>query len=377
MTDVLSHFAFPTAVTFGCGAVRQLAEILQARGCRRPFLVTDAGVADQPFFDAIVTQLMGAGWNPPIYTDVHPNPTERDVLQGATKCRAAEADGIVAIGGGSPLDAAKAIALMACVDGTLFEYETRALPSECLPIVAIPTTAGTGSEVGRSSVISENATGIKHILFSPFLLPQHVLADPELTLGLPPAITAATGMDAMTHNIESYLAKDYHPICDGVALEGVRLVTAHLETAVRDGWNIAARSGMMMAAMMGAIAFQKGLGVTHSLAHPLTTVAGVPHGLANAICLPAALAFNRPTVGDRLATLARHSGLADPTPEGFIASVRRLTATIGIPPRLRDVGVTEAMLPRLVDLAVQDTCHQCNPRPVSAADFRRLYEELL
>ncbi|MBI2082268.1 MAG: iron-containing alcohol dehydrogenase [Deltaproteobacteria bacterium] len=377
MTEI-HNFYFPTTIRFGAGAIKLLRQELTQRRCKRPFIVTDRGVVAQPFFQTILNELKD--FNPAVYSDVHPNPWLSDVTKGAKICREIEADCIVTVGGGSPMDTAKAIALMACVEGELFQYQDggpKEIPSTILPIIAIPTTAGTGSEVGRSAVISEDNTGIKHIIFSPSLLPKLVLADPEVTLGLPHHITAATGMDALTHNIEAYLAKDFHPICDGIALEGTRLVMENLETAVKDGKNMKAREGMLMGAMMGAVAFQKGLGATHSMAHPLTTVANVPHGLANALCLARVLEFNKEVVEKRLATLATHLGLKDKSADGFIASIRKLTDAIGIPKRLRDVGIKEEMMPRLVELAVQDGCHQCNPRSVTKADFERMYRELL
>jgi hypothetical protein len=372
----IHSFYFPTTIRFGCGAIQLLREELLQKGWKHPFVVTDRGVVSQPFFQTILAQLKE--FNPTIYSDVHPNPWISDVTQGAQICRRVRADSVITVGGGSPMDTAKAIALLSCVQGGLFDYQEggKEIPSGILPIVAIPTTAGTGSEVGRSAVISEDQTGIKHIIFSPELLPRLVLADPELTLGLPPAVTAATGMDALTHNVEAYLAKGYHPLCDGVALEGTRLVAGNLETAVKEGKTIKAREGMLMAAMMGAVAFQKGLGATHSMAHPLTTVASVPHGLANALCLARVLEFNKEVSKDRLATLASHVRLKEKDADGFIAFIRKLTAAIGVPRRLRDAGIREEMLPRLVELAVVDPCHQLNPRPVSQADFEMMYREI-
>ncbi|MBI2980979.1 MAG: iron-containing alcohol dehydrogenase [Deltaproteobacteria bacterium] len=375
---MIHNFFFPTTIRFGSGVINLLREELIQRGWERPLIVTDKGVVAQSFFQTILAQLKE--FNPTVHSDVHPNPWLADVVNGTKICREVRSDCIITVGGGSPMDTAKAIALMASVEGNLFDYQeggSKPIPANILPIVAIPTTAGTGSEVGRSAVISEDQTGIKHVIFSPALLPKLVLADPEVTLGLPSRITAATGMDALTHNIEAYLAKDFHPICDGIALEGTRLVMENLEMAVKDGKDLKGREGMLLGAMMGAIAFQKGLGATHSMAHPLTTVANVPHGLANALCLARVLEFNKEVSGDRLSTLATHIGLKEKNADGLIRAIRKLTESIGIPKRLREVGIKEEMLPRLVELAVKDGCHQCNPRPVTRADFERMYRELL
>lgn len=374
----LHIFNFPTTIHFGFGATLLLAGKVQEQKYRRPLIVTDAGVARQPFFETILSGLKKEKIGFSIYSGVHPNPIESDVVNGAAACREFKADSLIAIGGGSSLDAAKAIAFTAIGGGSPFDYASgqKNIPENILPIIAIPTTAGTGSEVGRSTVISEDKTGIKHVIFSPVLLPKLVLADPEATISLPPKITAATGMDAMTHNVEAYIARDFHPICDGIALEGTRLVVQNLERAVLEGTNRVARKNMLLAAMMGAIAFQKGLGACHSMAHSLTTVAGVPHGMANALCLPIVLEFNKKVVSDRLVTLATHSGIEDQTADGFIRFIKNLTHSTGIPKRLREAGIQEEMLPRLVEFAVKDGCHQENPRPVTKSDFERMYGEI-
>lgn len=377
--DALSYFSFPTRVTFGWGAVAQVSAQVVQWGKQRPCLVTDAGVAGLPFVAALTQQLRAAHLQPVLFPGVHANPIESDVVQAAALYREHRCDCIIAIGGGSPMDAAKAVALAVSVDRPLFDFVPGGAPiPEILPpILAIPTTAGTGSEVGRAAVISENGTGIKHILFAPSLLPRAVFSDPALTVGLPPKWTAITGMDALTHNVEAFVARGYHPICDGVALEGVRRVAQFLPRAFADGTDREARTEMLAASMMGAVAFQKGLGVTHSLAHPLTTVADVPHGLANAIALPAALRFNASVAADRLAFLARHIGWRDATAAGFVDFVCNLQRRLSLPTRLREVGVNASMLDRLVALAAQDGCHADNPRAVTAEDFRALYTELM
>jgi alcohol dehydrogenase class IV len=274
---------------------------------------------------------------------------------------------------------AKAVALLATHEGPLFAYADGvpdAPPVGPVPhLVALPTTAGTGSEVGRSAVISDDVTHVKQVIFSPQLLADLVLADPELTVDLPPAITAATGVDALTHNIEAYLARDYHPICDGIALEGLRQGSAHLARAVADGHDLEARAGMLMCSMMGAIAFQKGLGLVHSTAHALGTVADLHHGLANAVMIDHALAFNVEAVPGRFATLAQAAGLDDETPEGFLRWLADLKATLEVPRSLLDTEVDPDQLERLVDVAIEDTCHLNNPRPVTRGDFERIFVE--
>jgi hypothetical protein len=308
------------------------------------------------------------------------NPVKSQVTAGVAAYRAHRADGVVGVGGGAALDVAKAIALMVQHPGDLFDYEdekpgARPISREIPYFVAVPTTAGTGSEVGRSAVISDDETRIKKIIFSPRLLARAVFADPELTLGLPPTVTAATGMDALTHCIEAYLAKDYHPICDGIALEGLKLGARALARAVDNGADLLARADMLMASIMGAIAFQKGLGLTHSCAHPLSTVADLHHGLANGVMIDYALAFNAEAVPRRFRDLAAAVGLEDRSPAAFLGWLRDLKAHIGIPRTLGEAGVPRTQLERLADLAMADTCHANNPRPCTRADFHRIYTE--
>ncbi len=374
------RFQFPTLIYFGPGVRRDLGAFLAARGVQRPLYVTDKGLAGLPLFDELLAIATVAGLTPGRFGEVAGNPVESQVVAGVAAYHAHQADAIVGVGGGAALDVAKAIALMATHPGKLFDYEdekpgARAIDQEIPYFVALPTTAGTGSEVGRSAVISDETTHVKKIIFSPRLLAQAVFADPELTLGLPPKITAATGMDALTHCIEAYLAKDYHPICDGIALEGLKLGARSLERCVRDGQDLAARGDMMMSSMMGAIAFQKGLGITHSCAHPLSTVADLHHGLANGVMIDYALAFNAEVADGKFRELAAAVGLEERTPQAFLGWLRELKARIGIPRTLTEAGVSKAHLDRLSDLAIADACHQNNPRPCTRADFRRIYAE--
>ena len=303
------------------------------------------------------------------------NPVENDVNQGVRAFKDHEADSIVMIGGGATLDVGKAVALMAYHPGSLFDYEDGkpdALPTDQpFPfMIAIPTTAGTGSEVGRSSVISENESKAKKIIFSPKMLPNLVIADPELTLALPASITAATGVDALTHLLEAFLAKGFHPMCDGIALEGIRLVGESLVIAVKEPSDIDARAKMLAASLMGAVAFQKGLGVNHSCAHALSTVYDTHHGLANALVLKACMEFNYAQVPERFERIAQALDLASGS-EVF-TFISELNKAIGIPKGLSELGIE--INERLLDVAQADICHQSNPRVVSRNDFKMLYE---
>jgi alcohol dehydrogenase class IV len=377
----LHRFSFPTAITFGPGARKLLVDHLRAHDVERPLVVTDRGVAALPLFTDLVANLAAGGLDPEPFDGVEGNPVKSQVDAGAASFRAHRADGIVAIGGGAALDVAKAVALMATHPGDLFEYEDEvpgAMPIGPVPhLVAIPTTAGTGSEVGRSAVISDDVTHVKRIIFSPHLLADAVLADPELTLDLPASITAATGIDALTHNIEAYLAKGWNPICDGIALEGLRLGAAHLARAVAHPHDLEARSAMLMSSMMGAIAFQKGLGLVHSTAHALGTVADMHHGLANAVMIDHALPFNVEASARQFVVMAQVAQLDDETPEAFLRWLADLKAEIGVPRSLVDTDVGPGDLERLSDVAFEDSCHLNNPRPVTRDDFRRIFLEAL
>jgi alcohol dehydrogenase class IV len=373
-------FSFPTTIHFGPGARGLVARHLKAAGVSRPLIVTDRGVAALPMHDELKKALEAEGLAVGSFSGVVGNPLKSQVDEGVRAYKGHNADSIVGLGGGAAIDVAKAIALMATHPGDLFDYEDEkpgARPIEG-PIpywVALPTTAGTGSEVGRSSVVSDDGTHIKKIIFSPRLLARAVFADPELTVGLPPAITASTGMDALTHCVEAYLAKNFHPICDGIALEGLRLVADNLVKAFEKPADLEARGAMLMASMMGAIAFQKGLGLTHSCAHALGTVVDMHHGLANGIMIDHALAFNAEVSAARFARMAQTVGLADASSKGFFAWLGELKAKVKIPARLRDAGVKREQLPKLVEVATDDGCHPNNPRAVTRADFETIFEE--
>ena len=388
---MIHRFSFPTTIHFGPGARRLVADHLKAQRVRRPLVVTDRGIAPLPLLADFLGGLSGLATA--VFSDIGGNPVRGQVDAGVTAYKGHGADAVVGLGGGAALDVAKAIALMAAHPGDILEYawdHPQVRPIDCgLPyFVALPTTAGTGSEVGRSSVVSDDATHVKKIIFSPKLLAKCVFADPELTLDLPPAITAATGMDALTHNVESYLSPEYHPLCDGIALEGVRIAARALPIAVRDGRDLQARSDMLMSSMMGAIAFQKDLGAVHSCAHALSTVADLHHGLANGIMIDHVMRFNASVATAKMAELARVAGVAGaatmaPTAAAaaFVDWLTRMKADLGIPATLGALAgkrpVTRADVPALVDVAINDTCHRTNPRPCTRADFEALFAAAL
>ncbi|MGZ5218044.1 MAG: iron-containing alcohol dehydrogenase [Caldimonas sp.] len=377
----ITRFSFPTTIHFGPGASRLVGPHLKEGGFWRPLVVTDKGLAALPLLADFTATLSAAGLAPAIYAGVFGNPTGSQVMNGAAAYQAHAADCVVGIGGGAALDVAKVVGLLASHPGDVMEYvwdhpQVREIGKKLPYFVALPTTSGTGSEVGRSSVISEEASHVKRVIFSPKILARVVFADPELTLGLPPAVTAATGMDALTHNVESYLSPAYHPLCDGIALEGTRIAARALALAVREPGNLGARADMMMSSMMGAIAFQKDLGAVHSCAHALGTVCDMHHGLANALMIDTVLAWNAEAVPAKFDELAHAVGVSGGA-QGFLAWLKALKQTIGIAPSLAAAGVERAAIPRLVGIAAADICHQTNPRPVAAADFERLFAEAM
>ena len=371
----ITRFAFPTPIHFGAGARAGVAAHLQEQGCKRPLIVTDRALAALPVMAEFKTHLTGL--QVAVFDGVFGNPSCAQVMAGAAAFKAHGADCVIGFGGGAALDVAKVVGLMATHEGDVLEYvwdhpQVRPIVHELPYFVALPTTSGTGSEVGRSAVVSENDTHHKRTIFSAKILARAVFADPELTLALPAAVTAATGMDALTHNIESYLSPAYHPLCDGIALEGLRIGARALATAVNEPGNLAARADMMMSSMMGAIAFQKDLGSVHACAHALGAVCDMHHGLANALMIDTVLAWNFEAVPDKFEELAhaahvREGGFA------FIAWLKRLKGQIGIVGGLGARGVTADLLPRLVPLANTDFTSQTNPRPASAADYERLF----
>jgi alcohol dehydrogenase class IV len=375
----LVSFRFPTAMRFGVGARRAVAEVATRFKVGRPLLVTDGGLRPTDAFRlvaAALDEVWPGAWG--CFDGVHPNPIEGDAEEGFAAYQAHGADGLIAVGGGSAIDGAKAILLkVARPDLPLREIQVASLPEFVVPLCAIPTTAGTGSEVGQSTVVIIPSLGRKVVFGGPPLLPRLALLDPELTVGLPPHLTAATGMDAMTHAIESFVCPVFHPMCDGIALEAIHRVRTYLPRAVADGRDLAARGEMLVAASMGATAFQKDLGAAHSMAHALGTELGAHHGLANAVVLPATIRFNGEADTQQYARVAQALGLSPgDDPAGQVASfLEQFNRSIGITQRVRDLGAGESDLPRLAAKAAEDTNHLTNPRPVSEADFLRLFRE--
>ena len=388
MINMISRFSFPTRIVFGPGAVRELGNEARQLGIARPLLVTDRGVVACGLAGQILAEARAAGLAPVLFAGVDPNPEDHNVEDGLAAYREGNCDGVIGLGGGSPLDTAKAIRLVVTHPFPLEQYDDQLdggarIGSGLPPMIAIATTAGTGSEVGRSTVIILRATDRKTVIFSPHLIPNVALADPELTQGMPPRITAGTGLDALTHNVEAYLALGYHPLCDAIALQGARLAMGNLARAVQNGKDLEARSNMVMAAMMGALAFQKGLGAVHSLAHPLSSIAHLHHGTTNGILLPHVLEFNRPVSEGRMRDLALameldgSQGAPTEAATSLIKRVRGLLAEVGIPATLGALGVTRDLIPSLARKAVEDACHQSNPRPCTEADMIALYERAL
>ncbi len=371
----ITRFAFPTTIHLGVGARKLVGPHLLEQGLKRPLVVTDRALAKLPVLAEFRTHLEGL--DVAVFEGVHGNPTCAQVMAGASAYQAHGADCVIGFGGGAALDVSKVVGMMAVHEGDVLEYvwdhpQVRPIKNELPHYVALPTTSGTGSEVGRSAVVSENDTHVKRTVFSPKILAKAVFADPALTVALPAAVTAATGMDALTHNIESYLSPAFHPLCDGIALEGLRIGARSLAVAVAEPGNIAARADMMMSSMMGAIAFQKDLGSVHACAHALGAVCDMHHGLANALMIDTVLAWNHEVVPhkfDELAHVARVTGGGF----AFIAWLKHLKQRIGIAGGLAAHGVSTAHLPRLVPLAAKDFTGGTNPRPAAEADYERLF----
>lgn len=378
-TALRGNWNYPTAIRFGAGRIVELPEACRTLGMRHPLLVTDAGLAKLPMVAAAIENCRSAGLECGLFAEVRPNPVGQDVAAGVAAYRAGGHDGIIAFGGGSGLDAAKAVALMVGQTRPLFDFEdreawsTRVDTGGMAPVVAVPTTSGTGSEVGRASVITDEADHTKKIIFHPKMMPGIVIADPELTLGLPAKITAAVGMDALSHSLEAFCSPFYHPIAQGVALESIRLVKDWLPVAVRDGSDLAARSHMMAASSMGATAFQKGLGAMHAMAHPCGAVFDTHHGLTIAVVMPYALAFNRPAIEEKLTALARYLDLPSPSFAAVLDWVLALRSEIGIPDRLDALGIGTDAVPQLAMMAARDPSCGGNPRPLDEANLAQLY----
>ena len=383
MTDfnTVRQFNFPTTIRFGAGAIKELPDHLLANGLSKPLIVTDPMVSGLDFFKAIKESLTAKSISVEVFSDIHKNPVKSDVLKGGDAFKATNRDCIIGVGGGAAMDVARAIVLRINHLRDLFDYDDLVggdqYVTEDVPyFITVPTTSGTGSEVGRSAIISEDDTHRKRILFAPKLMAKIVFADPLLTMELPPFITAATGMDALTHNMEAYIAKNFHPMAAGIALEGISLINQSIVNAVNKP-DLASRSKMMIASLMGAVAFQKGLGVVHSLAHPLSSLLDTHHGLANAINLPYGMRFNAPGLETEFKRMALTMELGETTGEAVVNHLFELNKQLGLPIRLRDIGVKEEHIETLSDLALADFCHPNNPKPVTRNDFKQLYTEAL
>jgi len=370
-TNLTGSWNYPAPIWCGPGRIRELPAAWREHGMARPLVVTDPGVAALPMLQTITGLLAEAGLAASVFSEVRPNPVGADVGAGVRAFHAGDCDGVIALGGGSPMDVAKAVALMAGhPDTPIWDFEdigdnwTRAEPARIAPIVAVPTTAGTGSEVGRCAVIVDQEQHRKVILFHPKLMPGRVIADPELTVGLSPRLTAATGMDALAHNLEALCAPGFHPMADGVALEGIRLISQALPRAVRDGSDLEARGHMLIASTMGATAFQKGLGVIHSISHPVGALFDTHHGLTNAIVMPYGLDFNRAVVGPQMARLGRLLDLEQPDVDGVLAWILALRAEVGIPETLGELGVPAEAAGQIAEMALVDPTAGTNPRPL-------------
>jgi alcohol dehydrogenase class IV len=373
-----ANWHFPTSIRFGVGRIAELPEAVRAAGMARPLLVTDPHLATMAIVHSALDSLEAAGLGRAVFSGIKPNPVSANIAAGTAVLREGNHDGVVAFGGGSALDAGKVIAFMAGQTRPIWDFEdvgdwwSRANLDGIAPIVAVPTTAGTGSEVGRAGVITDEVTHTKKIIFHPKMMPAVTLCDPELTVGMPRAITAGTGMDALAHCLEAYSAPGYHPMADGIAVEGMRLVKTALERAVADGTDLDARADMMSAAAMGATAFQKGLGAIHALSHPVGALYDTHHGMTNAVFMPYVLAFNRPAIEERIGRVAAYLGIEGGF-SGFTTWLLGLRERIGVPHTLRDLGVDDAKAELIAEMAPNDPSAGGNPVPLDREASLRLF----
>jgi alcohol dehydrogenase class IV len=375
-----ANWSYPTAVRFGPGRISELPDALKAAGIARPLLVTDPGLVDLPITRKTLDILKAANIPVKVFSKVDGNPTLKNLEDGIAAYKAGGHDGVIAFGGGSGMDVGKLIAFQHGQTRPVFDFEdredwwTRADGDRIAPIVAVPTTAGTGSEVGRAAVVTDPADHTKKIIFHPKMLPRVVIADPDLTLDLPAKITAWTGMDALSHCLEAYCSPFFHPLGEGVALEGLRLCKEWLPVAVENGKDIRGRAFMMAASSMGAVAFQKGLGAMHAMSHPCSGLRGTHHGLTNAVVMPYVLVRNRPAIDERLAALARYLDLPGQSADSVVDWVLALRKRIGIPHTLKEIGCDMDMVAEAAPMAEHDPSTGGNPVPLKAADYARLYE---
>jgi alcohol dehydrogenase class IV len=382
MSVPTANWSYPTAVRFGAGRIKDLAEACRAAGIGRPLLVTDAGLAKLPITATAVGLLKEAGLPVAVFSDVQSNPVESNVEAGIAAFRKGNHDGVIAFGGGSGLDTGKVIAFMAGQTRPLWDFEdigdwwTRADADKIAPIIAVPTTAGTGSEVGRAGVITQEATHTKKVIFHPKMMPRMVICDPELTAGMPPSITMGTGMDALAHCLEAYCAPSYHPMAEGIAVEGTRLIFANLPKAVANGKDLKARAHMMSAAAMGAAAFQKGLGAIHALSHPVGALYNTHHGTTNGVFMPYVLVFNRAAIEPKIARLAGFLGITGGF-DGFLKAVLDLRKQTGVPHALSGLGVDRGKVETIVEMSLVDPTAGGNPVPLTKEGSRKIFDAAL
>jgi alcohol dehydrogenase class IV len=383
ISNLSANWNYPTAMRCGSGRIKELADTCRELGMKKPLLVTDPGIAKLPMVNEILRDNKAKGMLTGIFQDIKPNPTCKNVDDGLKVYRENSYDGVIAFGGGSALDAAKAIALVSGQTRPLWDFEdigdnwVRVNPDGVAPIIAVPTTAGTGSEVGRASVIVQEETHSKKIIFHPQMLPSVVISDPELTIGLPAPITAATGMDALSHCLEALCAPGYHPMADGIAVEGIRLIAEWLPIAVDDGSNLEARYHMLVAASMGATAFQKGLGAMHSLAHPIGAIYDVHHGLTNAVLMPYVLEYNKSAIEDRMTRLAAYLGFENPSFEAIMKWVLALKERFEIPVGLDGLGIDASKADEIAEKAALDPTAPTNAIPLTVANMKTIFMSAL
>lgn len=377
-----ANWNYPTKIRVGAGRINELANTCKELGMKSPLLVTDPGLASSVLVSRVVQSCQSAELNIGVFSQIKANPTGENVIEGVKAYKTGHHDGVIAFGGGSGLDAAKAIALMVGQECPLWDFEDvgdnwkRVNVAAMAPVVAVPTTAGTGSEVGRASVITDTDQQIKKIIFHPAMLPSVVIMDPELTVGLPPAMTAATGMDALSHCLEAYCAEYYHPMAEGIALEGIRLIKDNLLNAYRDGSDLEARTNMLVASAMGATAFQRGLGAMHALAHPLGALYDAHHGRLNAVLMPYVLLANRPAIENKITRLANYLSLANGF-DGFMDWILQMRLELNIESTLFKLGIDHSQIDRLAKMATEDAAAGSNPVAFTAAQYRGILQEAI